>query len=106
MRKRPRRPDVWQARLGRGRVLAGNCIGQRFTVLDPSGPCPSAPALFSRLNSAFEARHCPAPWAVLGASDQVRLEDRAGNGTRAAPLGASGSSNWPIMVSGTGVEVP
>ena len=23
-----------------------------------------------------------------------------------APLGASGSSNWPIMVSGTGVEVP
>ena len=101
MRKRPRRPDVWQARLGRGRVLAGNCIGRRFTILDPSGPCPS----FSRLNLRLK-RGIVQRLAVLGGSDQVRLEDRAGNGTRAAPLGASGSSNWPIMVSGTGVEVP
>ena len=105
MRKRPRRPDVWQARLGRGRVLAGNCIGRRFTILDPSGPCPSAPVLFSRLNLHLK-RGIVQRLAVLGASDQARLEDWAGDGTRAAPLGASGSSNWPIMVSGTGVEVP
>jgi hypothetical protein len=38
--------------------------------------------------------------------DQAWLEDWAGDGMRAAALGASGSSNWPIMVSGTGVEVP
>jgi hypothetical protein len=44
--------------------------------------------------------------AAPGASDQAWLEDGTGEGARDAPVGASGSSIWPIMVSGIGVEVP
>ena len=64
-----------------------------------------ASALLSRLNLRLK-RGIVQRLAVLGASDQARLEAWAGDGTRAAPLGASGSSNCPIIVSGTGVEVP
>ena len=35
-----------------------------------------------------------------------RIEGRAADGDLAAAVGASGSSNWPISVSGTGVDVP
>ena len=34
------------------------------------------------------------------------VEGRAADGDLAAAVGASGSSNWPISVSGTGVDVP
>ena len=62
--------------------------------------------------------HIPASSSVFGRGRHVAareprrrlgqdwVEDWAGEGTRAVAVGASGSSNWPIMVSGIGVEVP
>jgi hypothetical protein len=77
MRKKSRRPDVSQARVGRGRVLAGNCIGRRFTILDIR-PGHSPPRLGASLppQSAFEARHCPAPRRCLARA--IRPGSRTG----------------------------
>ena len=80
-------------------------IGQGVSVLVRVRPGHAPAPCLSRLNLRLK-RGIVQRLAGLGASDQARLEDWAGNGARAAPLGASGSSNWPIMVSGTGVEVP
>ena len=57
------------------------------------------------LTSLARWRLCSGRRWVLAALDQTRLEGRAGMG-RAAALGENGSSNWPISVSGAGVEVP
>jgi NAD(P)-dependent dehydrogenase (short-subunit alcohol dehydrogenase family) len=79
----------------------------RVNAISP-GPFPP-PALAERMPDLWALLNQKPPMRRVGHAselDQARFEDWAGNGARAAPLGASGSNNCPIMVSGTGVEVP
>jgi hypothetical protein len=106
MRKRPRRPHVGKLVSTAAAFLPGIASADASLFLISVRAMPQrASALLSRLDLRLK-RGIVQRLAVPGASGQARLEDWAGDGTRAAPLGASGSSNWPIMVSGTGVEVP